>query len=315
MGVIIFLLVLAVIGWAAFTQIIARQQTSITCSYDLATARRIVSQCFGSWWWTAVPGRGDDNYRPRRGSKAPVLSISYDMTESGRCDVAIWCSAGVKNYGLLNHAQLMWRKKRAVAQALAQAQPVRSQVLTEAGVSELAPADPQGPRPPAKHAKGASKDLHFRGADRIPAQPPEQPQASQSKAADGSKMIVAWLDELARIQPHYGALLRSTAEEVGPLPAISDDGNIYTVSHRNFAYATGYVKAFASRMAEGRHIQAVIAGEDARKTQDELAMVRKDDEGRFWADVTGWIEDGGIARMRPDVTPEWLASFHPTYLP
>jgi hypothetical protein len=88
-GVLIFLLVLAFIGWAAFVQVMARQQTSTSCPYDLTTARRIVSQFFSGWWWAAVPGKGDDNYRPKRGPKAPVLSISYNMTKSGGCHVDI----------------------------------------------------------------------------------------------------------------------------------------------------------------------------------------------------------------------------------
>jgi hypothetical protein len=120
MGVLITLLILAFIAWATFTQIMALQQTSISCSYEPATAHRIVSKCFGMWW-TAVPGNGDDNFKSKRGSKAPVISISYDMSGTGGCDVDIWCSHGVKQYGVLNHAQMVWRKKRAAVRALAQA--------------------------------------------------------------------------------------------------------------------------------------------------------------------------------------------------
>ena len=33
--------------------------------------RRTVTQSFGMWW-KAVPGRGEDNYKAKRGSNAPV---------------------------------------------------------------------------------------------------------------------------------------------------------------------------------------------------------------------------------------------------
>ena len=51
-------------------------------SDDPATALRTVTQSFGMWW-KAVPGRGEDNYKAKRGSNAPVLSISYEMAEGG----------------------------------------------------------------------------------------------------------------------------------------------------------------------------------------------------------------------------------------
>lgn len=263
-----------------------------------------------------------------------MLSISYAPTGDGGCDVDVWCSAGVKNYGLLNHAQLVWRKKRAVIQALAQAQSDHSLAPAQSAPVQAAQVAPVRGVPTEGRASAiadmSSDELQSRdqpsrinyvkqpkSASRI-----ESPEGRQNstpsnrpKAANGSKMIMAWLDELARIQPQYGALLRSTAEQVGPLPAISDDGNVYSISHTRFAYGAGFASAYASRAAEHRYIQAVLAGEDARKSQDELAMVNKDAEGRFWSDVKGWIESEGVAKMRPSSIPEWLAGFHPNYLP
>lgn len=117
MEVLIFLLVLAFIGWATFTQVSARQQTSVSCPHDVATARAIVARCFGRTWGS-VEGKGDLNYRPRARKRAPVISISFDAAARGGTDVDIWCSAGTKRYGLLEHGQLVWRKKRAVVRAL-----------------------------------------------------------------------------------------------------------------------------------------------------------------------------------------------------
>lgn len=121
MGTLIFLLVLAFVGWAAFTQISARQQTTVSCPYDVATARAVVTRCFGRSW-ASVAGKGNLNYRPRTRSRAPVISVSIDAVQSGGSEVNIWCSAFAKRYGLLEHGQLLWRKKRALARALNQAQ-------------------------------------------------------------------------------------------------------------------------------------------------------------------------------------------------
>lgn len=150
MGVLIVLLILAFIAWNIFTQVMARQETSVPCSYDPTTARAIVSKSFGIWW-TRVQGRGDDNFRAKR-SKPPVISISYDISENGGCNVDIWCSSGVKRYGVLNHAQLVWRKKRAVARALSATELSRSQVPARQPTDKTLFADSPKPRPTTPYA-------------------------------------------------------------------------------------------------------------------------------------------------------------------
>lgn len=172
MSVLITLLILAFIAWAAFTQIMGRQQTSVSCSYDPATARKIVSKCFGMWW-TTVPGNGDDNFKSKRGSKAPVISISYGMSATGGCDVDIWCSHGVKQYGVLNHAQLVWRKKRAVARALAQADLGTSQAPASAASSGAIPLQSPRQQPSGQPMIDAFNRFDPSGRDRIPSQMPE----------------------------------------------------------------------------------------------------------------------------------------------
>jgi hypothetical protein len=191
-SVIIFLLILAFIAWNAFMQIMARQQTSITCSYDPAAARRIVSKSFGIWW-TAVPGRGDDNYKSKRGSRAPTISIKYDLSQNGGCDVDVWCSAWVKNYGVMNHAQLMWRKKRAVVRALAKAQLDHSQAVTQASSGKTAPLDSRRPHTPAQPTIDTINHFDLKGTDQIPTQTPaakarqdqsnDQPRGKHSRPA------------------------------------------------------------------------------------------------------------------------------------
>ncbi len=396
MGALITLLVLAFIAWAIFTQVMARQQTSVTCSFDPATARRIVSKSFGIWW-NSVPGRGDDNYRPKRGPKAPIISISYEAAENGGCHVDIWCSHGIKNYGVLNHAQLMWRKKRAVARALAQAELTLTQAsATSSPTSTASPAAAglPGPQPPTQPAIDPMNGFGAAaGTDRIPPRKPEgrieagprpslrpaassgqptavslQPMASsgqrprgrhsrpdagaQAPAAapgvprtttrpfpvletaggtnwegrpsrsrmrtgsvDGGAIIAAWLNELEATQPQHGPLLRSTLDRVGNLPAIGDDGNIYTVSHDQYWYAVGFARAYASHQADYRRMHAVLAEATAKETRDELTMVRKEAEAEFWRSVQQWVDSVDPSRMKPDVVPGWLARFNPEWNP
>lgn len=146
MGVLIVLLVVAPVAGAAFVQIWARQQVSIFWPHDIASARRVVRSSFGPAWST-VPGRGDDNFKPKLRARAPVLSISYLAGEGGGCAVDIWCSQLVTRYGFIEHGQLMWRKKCSVARALARAGRSVSGPTASAQVSagQVMRADPRSP--------------------------------------------------------------------------------------------------------------------------------------------------------------------------
>jgi hypothetical protein len=140
MGVLVVLVLLVLAGWVLFTQIGARQQITVSTKHDLASARRIVSESFGVTW-TRVKGRGNENFRPKLRMHAPVLSVDYSTDENGKCSVHIWCSDYKTKVGAMAHAQLMWRKKRAVAQALNPPVPV-----TPASPSPV-PASPASPSP------------------------------------------------------------------------------------------------------------------------------------------------------------------------
>jgi len=122
------------------------------------------------------------------------------------------------------------------------------------------------------------------------------------------------LNELETKQPDHGPLLKSTIEAVGNLPAVSDDGTIYTVSHNQYWYAAGFARSYASNVADRRRIEAVLAGVQAKEANDEPAMVRKEAEEQFWESVQGWIDSTGPARMAPDVPPDWLARLTPPRL-
>ena len=130
MGILILLALLALITWNVLVQVGARQQATISTSDDVASARRTVSAAFGTTW-TRVEGKGDDNFRPKLRVRAPVLSVSYEPNGAGGSEVDIWCSHFTKRYGLMHHAQLVWRKKRAVARLLTQDQSALPQASNQ----------------------------------------------------------------------------------------------------------------------------------------------------------------------------------------
>lgn len=117
MGFLLVLLLLACVAWVVFTQVGGRQQITFSTEHDVAEARQIVAASFGVVW-TRVQGRGQENFRPKMRAHAPVLSIDYEPVEGGGSTVDIWCSDYKTKFGLMVHAQLMWRKKRALARAL-----------------------------------------------------------------------------------------------------------------------------------------------------------------------------------------------------
>jgi hypothetical protein len=174
-GILIFLLVLAFIGWAAFTQVSARQQTSVSCPFDVATARAVVAQCFGRSW-APVSGKGDLNYKPRMRARPPVISVSFDASDSGGSEVDVWCSAFSRRYGLLEHGQLVWRKKRALARALTEAAPASALGSQGPTMPESPPVESAGPDLNQVAANGACvhaprNGMEF-GAIKIKGDPP-----------------------------------------------------------------------------------------------------------------------------------------------
>jgi hypothetical protein len=45
----------------------------------------------------------------------------------------------------------------------------------------------------------------------------------------------------------------------------------------------------------------------AKKVKDEPSMVAGEAEAMFWGSVGSWIEAAGVARMKSEPLPEWLA--------
>lgn len=113
---IVIIVVIAVLVWAGFTQVQARQQVDVETTLSPNDAAHIVEKYFGAIW-TSVSGSGRFNYRPKLRKGAPTISVDIQPAELG-CEVHIWTSAWKSYFGLMNHATLMWRKKRGLASRL-----------------------------------------------------------------------------------------------------------------------------------------------------------------------------------------------------
>jgi hypothetical protein len=133
--------------------------------------------------------------------------------------------------------------------------------------------------------------------------------------ADGSAIVEAWLNELEAAQPQHGPLLRNTLDQVGNLPAVGDDGSIYTVSHDRYWFAAGCARSYASIQADNRRITAVLAEAQAKEARDDPTMARKEAEAEFWESVKHWVGSAAPSRMAPGVMPAWLVRFNPAWNP
>lgn len=112
------IVVILLISWAIFVQFSARRQVDLSVGLSERDAAQAIAGYFGALW-NQVPGQGELNYRPKLRRNAPTLSISLRPVSLGACEVSIWTSAWSTRYGVMGHAQLMWRKKRGLASRLA----------------------------------------------------------------------------------------------------------------------------------------------------------------------------------------------------
>jgi hypothetical protein len=178
MGFLIVLVLLAWAAWVVFTQVGARQQITISTEHDVAAARKMVAASFNVVW-TRVKGRGQENFRPKLRMHAPVLSVDYQSADGGGSSVHIWCSDYKTKFGLMAHAQLMWRKKRAVARALNPPGPVGPAALAS-------PPEPASLAVPARPKHEAPREVSA-GANRetVSSRQPDRP-AHRAQETDWS---------------------------------------------------------------------------------------------------------------------------------
>lgn len=121
MEAIFVLLVLAVIAWIGFVQYMSRKQVDIVARVSEEEAADRVMAYFGVLW-TQVQGRGHLNYRAKLRMNAPTISVDFRPNGTNECAVSIWTSQFTTRYGLMEHAMLMWRKKRGLAARLTRAE-------------------------------------------------------------------------------------------------------------------------------------------------------------------------------------------------
>jgi hypothetical protein len=117
MGVLVTLLVIAFIGWMVFVQIGARQQVDLVVNGSEQDVAEQVRGYFGALW-TQVAGVGHLNFRPKLRARPPTLSVSFRPNGTASCEISVWTSAFTTRYGAMNHAQLAWRRKHALAARL-----------------------------------------------------------------------------------------------------------------------------------------------------------------------------------------------------
>lgn len=208
MGFLIVLVLLAWAAWVVFTQVGARQQITISTDHDVAAARKMVAASFGVVW-TRVKGRGQENFRPKLRMHAPVLSVNYQSADGGGSSVHIWCSDYKTKFGLMAHAQLMWRKKRAVARALNPPGPAGPEALASPPEppSAAVPARP-GHEAPREVSRGApqAQETDWSDLDSIRREWP-------ASELDGNKDLAAWRSgrQIYDANDVYGPMMQAGA--------------------------------------------------------------------------------------------------------
>jgi hypothetical protein len=123
-GIFIFILIVVCgLAGVTFMQVAARGVLVVTVPYPAEVARSVVRESFGLVWDKFAEGDGTDNFQARLRRHPPTLSAEYEPAEDGGCVVKLWASRFVSYYGVMGHAQLIWRKRRHVARKLQGAVP------------------------------------------------------------------------------------------------------------------------------------------------------------------------------------------------
>jgi hypothetical protein len=82
--------------------------------------QQVVDEVFGNGW-SRINGPGHINVKPKFRAGAPTISINVVPATSGGSDVTMWLSAWKTRYGAVGHAQMVWRKERALRTSLSDA--------------------------------------------------------------------------------------------------------------------------------------------------------------------------------------------------
>jgi len=211
-GILVVFLLIALAAWAGFTQVQARKQHQIPTTLGKIRVQQIIDEVFGRTW-KRMTGPGDINVRPTFKRNAPTISISVEPLPNGGTEVSIWLSQWGRRLGMVEHAQLVWRRKRALAARLQAAGGVATQPAV-AGAATAAPSTPVVGMPLA--AVPASPPLPS-----APAAPPKDGKearlstASVSRADDAAEQTArrARVAAASNLGP-VGQLVASSAETI-----------------------------------------------------------------------------------------------------
>ena len=119
MWILIALVVVFIVGWSwsMFLTVQASEQYALTVSASRAEIVEIINRQFGKTW-IRENGPGTFNLRQVFRKWPPTLSVQIVDSGDGQCDVSIWVSSYSRKLFVMNHAHLMVRKKRALAESL-----------------------------------------------------------------------------------------------------------------------------------------------------------------------------------------------------
>lgn len=116
-GFLTILIILAIVVGVIFVQVQARQQTSLHTPLEPGQAAEVIRRYFRIAW-SPESGPGDFNFTTRLRKYPPIISIKCDAAPEGGSNVDIWVSGSHTILGAMAHAQLLWRKKRGLANRL-----------------------------------------------------------------------------------------------------------------------------------------------------------------------------------------------------
>lgn len=140
-GILVIFLLIVLAAWIGFTQVQARKQSQIPTTLGKIRVQQIIDEVFGRTW-KRITGPGDVNVRPTFKRNAPTISIGVEPLPSGGTEVSVWLSQWGRRLGMVEHAQLVWRKKRALAARLQAAGGVATQPAAAGVPPSAAPRTP-----------------------------------------------------------------------------------------------------------------------------------------------------------------------------
>jgi hypothetical protein len=104
--------------WNVYVQVASRRQIDFETAVPVEEAAAVVVRVFGGRTWE-LQGNGNE-FRARNRWKlhSPTVAVNLQPNDQGTTTVSIWVSNARFRYGIMYHAQFVWRKIRSVIGAL-----------------------------------------------------------------------------------------------------------------------------------------------------------------------------------------------------